>query len=114
MYNIMCVVTLHRNAQRMIHVPFFMPDEVLDSRAKLVWEGRLRHAMEAASSSINEIIKIGIVLTSDRSKRRMREKTIPFVGKHLDGLPFRVVRSYALLLAAARQVRAYKWYLSCY
>lgn len=88
----------------MIHIPFFAHDGTLTQAEKLEWERKLRDCTQTASASIGELIKMGSVLASDRSQRRMQEKTIPFVGKHVQGVPFRVLKSYSLLLGAARQV----------
>ena len=88
----------------MIHIPFFAHDGTLTQSEKLKWERKLRECTRISSASIGEVIKLGNILASDRSQRQMQEKTIPFVGKHLEGVPFQVLKSYSLLLGAARQV----------
>ena len=98
---ILMLLFLHRNAQRIIHIPFFPPDRSLSQSDKLRLEKKLRSKTWNASSCIGHIIKLGKKL---RSSTTMMEKVMPYVTTLLEGLPYRIIKSYALILSVAKEV----------
>jgi hypothetical protein len=92
---------LHRNAQRIIHIPFFPPDRSLSQSDKLRLERKLRSKTQNASSCIGHIIKLGRKV---RSGTNMMGRVMPYVTTLLEGLPYRIIKSYALMLSVAREV----------
>ena len=88
----------------MIHIPFFPHDHVLTQSEKLLWERKLKVATIRASSSVGSLISLGNAIVTDSVRRFMATRALPYVTEQLEGLPYRVLKSYALLLTVARQV----------
>lgn len=70
-------------------------------------EKQLRDSIKAASGSIGKIIKMGGKMTSQKGCHYLENKIVLFVSAKLTGMPYRVIKAYSLLLAAARQVEVY-------
>ena len=91
----------YRNAQRMLHIPFFEADSTMPHSKKLEVESTLKHIMEYSSSSICTMVKLG---RKFRSMDILENDILPFVTNCLTPLPYRVAKGYAMLLMAAQLV----------
>ena len=67
-------------------------------------ERRLKGAMDAASAGVGVIIMMGRKLMSANVRRTEEESITPIVEKHLQGVSYRIVKCYSLILSAARLV----------
>ena len=100
---LLSIVSLCRNGVRMIHIPFGDVNvNMSQDRSQL--EEELRQACEDASCSVGIMISMGGVLKSDDFNKRFHDYFIPLVRQHLTGMPYRVHKSYALLMGIAEEV----------
>ena len=61
--------------------------------------------IDRATSAIGHVTALEKRLTSDKTLSTMATKTVPFVARQLEGLPHRVIKSYALMLTTIEMVR---------
>lgn len=94
----------YRNAQRILHIPFFEADSTMTHSKKLELESTLKEIMEYSSSSIGTMVKLGRKFQSRKEMEELEKNILPFVTKCLMPLPYRVAKGYAMLLLAAQLV----------
>ena len=92
----------YRNATRLVHVPFFHPENETSEIEKREAEEELRLARKQASSSIGVLIGLGQKFCTPRIQRLLKE--LPMAAECLQKMPYRVQKSYALLLTWAHMV----------
>ena len=93
-----------RNAQRIVHIPFFPPTCSFSPSQNLELETQLKAAMEKSSACIGKLIELGERFSSARTTQQMEEKILPFVTEHLSCLPPRVIKGYSILMMMAKLV----------
>ena len=91
-----------RNADRLIHIPFFKVDtrSCHDHRKA---EQQLKKAIDEASCSVGIMIAFGEALKSTTFQNQI-QKYIKLVADALPSSPYRVLKSYALMLATSELV----------
>ena len=99
-----CVIIVNRNAQRIVHIPFFEPLPVEDEAKQIHIEDSYHSCRNAASSSIGFIIGLKDRLLSPRSRSYIGELLLPFVSSNMPNVHHRTKKSYALVLLAAKLV----------
>lgn len=102
----MCYIPIYdfRYAQRIVHVPFFAPQDS-DDTEQLDYEHCLNSMRSLASSSIGAIISLGSHLVSESTKRYIKDELLPLITKNMPSAHHRVKKCYALVLVAAKLVR---------
>lgn len=99
-------IRFYRNADRLIHVPFFKVEmETNYNHQKM--EEKLKKAMEVASSSVGIIIKYGETFKSPEFQQKIQQY-ISVVEEALPSSHYRVIKSYSLMLATTEQVGHHK------
>ena len=93
----------YRNATRLVHVPFFRPENETSEIEKREAE-ELRCALKQASSSIGVLTGLVQQFRMLRIQRLLKEKILPMAVKCLQKMPYRVKKSYALLVTWAHIV----------
>ena len=96
---------LYRNAQRILHIPFFEADSTMPHSKKLEMESALKEIMEYSSSLIGTTVKLGLKFHSRKGMEILEKNILPFVIKCLVPLPYWVEKGYGMLLLAAQLVR---------
>lgn len=96
---------VYRNAQRIIHVPFFKPRNTTSAAEQLVIEEKMAAARSSAAAAIGHIIRMREPLVSERMRQYIGQHMLPFVSSLLPNVHFRVKKCYALVLATANLVR---------
>ena len=99
--SMLVICLLVRNAQRIMHIPFFPYDQSLSQTEKMRLEKELKAATDFSSSSIGHIIKMGEDLVA---KVENQDRILLYISKCLPGMPYRIHKAYALLFAAAELV----------
>ena len=92
------------NATRLVHVPFFHETSEIEKREA---EEELRLARKQASYSIGVLIGLGQKFCTPRIQRLLKKKMLPMAAKCLQKMPYRVQKSYALLLSWAHMVNIF-------
>ena len=90
-----------RNAERLIHIPFWKDDLPACQRKR---EEELSSVAEHVSSAIGVFISIGEKLKSKKVQRDIRKSILPFVQQVLPSANLRVQKCYALILAISKEV----------
>ena len=98
------IYMLYRNAQRVLHIPFFEVESTLPHSQRLEVEMKLKQEMEYSSSAIGTMIKLGKSLRSQGSMDILENELMPFVTDCLAPLSYRVTKGYAMLMLAAQLV----------
>ena len=93
----------YRSATRLVHVPIFRPENETSEIEKREAE-ELRCALKQASSSIGVLIGLVQQFHMLRIQRFLKEKILPMAVKCLQKMPYRVKKSYALLVTWAHIV----------
>jgi hypothetical protein len=99
------IINAYRNAQRIIHVPFFNPRNATSEAEQLVFEEKMASARSSAAAAIGHLIRMREPLVSERMRQYIGQHMLPFVSSHLPNVHFRVKKCYALVLATGNLVR---------
>lgn len=86
----------NRNADRLIHIPFFQIDNSTHNERRQL-EDQLKRCCEEASSSVGVLIGFGEKLKLESIKEKI-EEYMPLVKNVLPDVPYRLLKSYALIL----------------
>ena len=89
-----------RNAQRVIHIPFYKAYIVNSESVQLELEEKMADRRSYALAAIGHLIRMLEPLTSPEMREYIGEHLLPFVASHLPNVHFRVKKCYALVLAA--------------
>ncbi len=95
---------MRRNAQRIVHIPFFEPAILVSEAEQLRSEDSMGEARKRASGAIGQVILLQKPLVAPQTRAYVGEHLLPFVATLLPNVHYRVKKCYALVLVAARLV----------
>lgn len=97
-----------RNSQRILHIPFFIPNQRKTDQPEqqLQREARMKRARKNASASVGELIVIGTTMVN--SMERLKKEIFPQVTKLLPNVHTRTQKCYAQIIMVAEIVSIYQ------
>ena len=95
---------LYRNAQRIVHVPFYPAMESSSSANQLESEEQMLQAREIASKAIGYIIAMQNALKSATTRDYIGNSLLPYIGKLMPNVHPRARKCYGMVLVVARLV----------
>ena len=104
LYSVITYIHFYRNAQRILHMPFFEADSTMPHSKKLELESTLKEIMEYSSSLIGTMLKLGWKFQSRKGMEELEKNILPFITNCLVPLQYRAAKGYAMLLLAAQLV----------
>lgn len=93
-----------RNAQRIVHIPFYPAMEISSTANQLESEEQMLQARENASKAIGYVIAMQDALKSATTRDYIRNTLLPYIGRLMPNIHPRARKCYGMVLVVARLV----------
>ena len=93
-----------RNAQRIVHIPFYPPMENSNDADQLENEEKMLKIRTTTSKAIGYIIALREALKAQETREYIGNHLLPYISRYMPSVHSRPRKCYALVLVAARLV----------